>query len=99
MRSKEEMRAIIEEARELEIPEIIVDGVTYNLERKTLAVELKKFVEELKPEEIVKPMSTLDELSDEEVIYWASPYFDEIQAKKEAHKNQKQLDDSLRQSH
>lgn len=37
-------------------------------------------------EEIVKPLSALDDLSEHEILYYATPYFDEIQAKKEAQK-------------
>lgn len=40
---------------------------------------------ELKAEDIVSPLSTLDQFTDEEMLYWASPYFDELQAKKIAH--------------
>lgn len=43
-------------------------------------------VKDSKPEELVKPMSVLDELTDKEILFYATPYFDEIQAEKEAHK-------------
>ncbi len=39
-------------------------------------------LQELKPEEIVSPLSVLDEYSDDEILYWSTPYFDELQAKK-----------------
>lgn len=43
-------------------------------------------VPEVKAEEIVKPMSVLDDMSDEEILMYHSPRFDEIQAEKGAHK-------------
>jgi hypothetical protein len=42
-------------------------------------------VPESKPEELVKPLSPLDEMSPEEVLFYATPYYDELQAQKEAH--------------
>lgn len=46
----------------------------------------KTYVPELKPEEIIKPMSVLDDLTPEEILFYATPRYDEIQAEKEAHK-------------
>lgn len=43
---------------------------------------------DLKAEDIVTPMSVLDDISDEEIQYWASPYYDEIQAQKELRKKE-----------
>ena len=44
----------------------------------------KTEVPELKPEEIINPLSVLDDMDEDEIKYWATPYYDEIQAKKEA---------------
>jgi hypothetical protein len=52
-------------------------------------------VPELKPEEIVKPLSPLDDFSDEEILYYATPYYDELQRKKEMHKEKLKQEDSL----
>ena len=41
---------------------------------------------EPKLEEFYRDLSIFDELTDEEVLYWSSPYFDELQFKKEEHK-------------
>lgn len=43
-------------------------------------------VPDLKATEIVVPGSPFDDLSDEEILYWATPHFDEIQRRKEAQK-------------
>lgn len=41
-------------------------------------------IPDLKPEQIISPLSPWEELSEEEVQYWHSPYYDELQARKEA---------------
>lgn len=46
----------------------------------------KVSVPETKAEDIVTPMSILDEFSEEEILFYATPYFDELQNKKEAQK-------------
>lgn len=43
-------------------------------------------VPEQKSEDIVKPLSVLDDVSEEEILYFATPYYDELQHKKEAQK-------------
>lgn len=42
-----------------------------------------------KPEDIITPMSVMDEVSDEEAMYWSTPYYDELMAKKEELKKKK----------
>ena len=39
---------------------------------------------DIKPESIVVPLPGEEELTEEEIQYWATPYFDELQAKKQA---------------
>jgi hypothetical protein len=41
-------------------------------------------VPDLSADELIRPMSPFDEISDEEVQYWATPHYDELQAKKQA---------------
>lgn len=41
-------------------------------------------VPELKTEQIVVPQSPFDDLSEDEIKYWATPYYDELKAKKKA---------------
>src|ERR1017187_7083097 len=38
--------------------------------------------EDVKPEEIVTPMAVFDEIDDELIQYWSTPYYDEIMAKR-----------------
>lgn len=51
-------------------------------------------IEDLKPEEIIKPLSTFEELSDDEILYYSTPYYDELQAKKELQAAQIKEDES-----
>ena len=46
--------------------------------------QISKTIQEVKPEEIIKPLPALDEISDDEILYWSSPYYDELQARKRA---------------
>lgn len=43
---------------------------------------------ELKPEDLFKPMSVLEEYSEEEILFWHTRFFDELQSRKEAKKKQ-----------
>lgn len=43
---------------------------------------------DMTPEDIVRPMSVLDDYSDDEIMYYHSPYFDELQAIKEQRKKE-----------
>lgn len=43
-------------------------------------------VSDSKAEELVVPMSVLDQLSDDEILFWATPHYDELQYKKELQK-------------
>lgn len=40
-------------------------------------------VPELKPEELVKALSSFDEITGDELLYYATPYYDELQRQKE----------------
>lgn len=77
---------------DLEIMQILIKakelGITDDdvMKMRGAAVSRETFVPDLKPEEIVKPLSAFDDLSDEEILYYATPYYDEIQGKKEAQK-------------
>lgn len=42
-------------------------------------------VPEMKPEDIVAPLDPFADMTTEEQLMWATPYYDELQAKKLAH--------------
>ena len=93
MKSAKRLAELIETARAMNIPKIEIDGVTYHLLAPVQpALEPVKSVPELKAEDLVVPESVFDNLSDEEILYYASAYYDELQAAKEA-KSKPKLED------
>jgi hypothetical protein len=50
---------------------------------------------EPKAEDIVAPLSLFDQVSEDEILYWSSPYYDELQAQKE--EKQQRLQDEVRE--
>lgn len=74
---------------DLEIMKLLVRakelGITHE-DIEAYKVSRETIVPDLKATEIVVPGSHFDDLSDEEILYWASPYYDEIQTRKEAQK-------------
>lgn len=77
----EDLIKVMEKAKELGFTEIKVDGVDLKIGPQIT----KSHLPDLTAEELVKPPSVLDDLSDEEILYFATPYFDELQAKKAKH--------------
>lgn len=96
MRTKEQFLEIIEQAKELHLEAVEMEGIKYYL-GSTSKLKLLGPVEEQKPEDIVKPLSSFEELTDEEVLYYSSPYYDVLKAEKEAKTKQKQQDDELKE--
>jgi len=82
MKSKEELFKILNDANEMGVLKVEVDGVTYTL--PGLKTKYQPPVpEDLKAQDIVNPMSILDEMSEDEIKYWSSPYYDVLIADKE----------------
>ncbi len=50
---------------------------------ETLKAKSQPIPEDIQATDIVTPMGVFDELDDDEVLYWSTPYFDEMQANKE----------------
>lgn len=94
MRSPDEIKVLLEMARAQGCKSVEVDGIRFEVGEQPSA---SGPVPELKAEEIVKPMSVLDDLSEEEIQYYATPYFDELQKRKAAQK-QKLADEALERS-
>ena len=57
---------------------------------------LKRKLQELNPNEIVKPLLDMDNMTEDELKYYATPYYDVLQAEKEE-KNQKIADQIIEQ--
>jgi len=76
----EEMRQKIKELREMGATSIVIDGLTIGFPANTNNTAME--VPEVSAEDLVRPPSALDEITDEEILYWSTPYYDELQAMK-----------------
>lgn len=92
--TKEERLELIKEAKELGLKAVEIEGVRFELgESKpvTNAVPLT--------EEQAKAMFTdsmvLDEMSDDEILYYSTPWFDVLQHEKKLKEEQKKLKEDL----
>lgn len=59
---------------------MVTPGGSFVLERDERAT-----APDLKAEDIVKSMSPFDDMDEDDIKYWSTPYYDEIQARKRAH--------------
>lgn len=67
-------------AKQAGVVSIEVDGIKFNLAPvKALISEVK----ESKAEEIVVPLSPWEDITDEELLYWSSGYYEQVMQKKE----------------
>lgn len=96
MMSREELKQLLEQAKELGVESVEIEGIKYTLRRDP--VMRQDYVPEVAPEEILKPLSAFDELSEEEVLYYATPYYDELQARKQEKQEKKRLSDELKRA-
>jgi len=83
-----EVKELMEKARELGLASIKVEGFEAQLSQLNQAAPAPAPVIELTDKEIealVAQPSPFDDLTDEEIFYYATPYYDELQAKKLAH--------------
>lgn len=71
---------LIKEAQELGLKSITIDSVTYELSH--IMAKTPQYVPEAEAKDLVNPLSVLDELSDEEILYWSSPHYDDLQEQK-----------------
>ena len=91
--TKDEILELIQKAKELGLQNIEVDGfkASFSPITPTKPTAPSEPNVELKAEDIVTPESAFNSLSDEEIQYWSSPYYEEIQAKKELQAKSKEL--------
>lgn len=92
----EELQEKIMQARDLGVSEIVVEGITYRVTPSFIAPP--KEVPDVAAKDLIAPLSTFDEPTDEEVLYWSTPYYEELQARKEAQTKQKTEDQAFRKS-
>lgn len=74
------MMALIKEAKEMGLPEIRIGDVYVKFDSPA---PIATAVPELKAEELIKAMSHFDMPTEDELKYYATPYYDELQRQKE----------------
>lgn len=87
MRTREDLQLLFEVARENECPWIEVDGVKMAVPKK----QAQSLQDPVTPN---IPSDPSAEYSDDEILFYSTPYFDELQALKEEKK--KREDDEVR---
>ena len=90
----EDLKALIDQAKLLGIECVEVEGVKYTIRAETQI--LPSEVPDLEPKDIVAP--GFDEPTDEEILYWATPYYDELQERKKHREETRAMDEDLRQT-
>lgn len=79
MINKDDLKAALEFARDNKLKSIEVNGVKFDVP--------ETIVDEPVDSKDLPPSETpYDNLSDEEVLFWATPYYDELEQMREAHK-------------
>ncbi len=73
------IREIISEAKLMGMTAVTIDGVRYEWS----AAKTSGPVPDTDMADLIKEMSPFDGLSEEDILYWSSPYYDTIQAEKE----------------
>jgi hypothetical protein len=90
MQWKEALK-VIRKAKNLGVKEISMEGLSVkfreeNVPRETIEYPKKSDLiesEPMKMQDDFKPISPLSDLTPEEILYYATPHYDEIQAEKE----------------
>lgn len=85
---------LMKQAKELGLTTIKVDGFEAQL---AMPIKQPEVMSDIDDKDLVVPPSPFDELTDEELLYYATPYFDELQAKKEAHAEKLKEEKALRE--
>lgn len=81
--TKDEMIEILTKAKEMGMNSIRVDGIEANFGPALPPEETPPSNVIQDPAELLKILQEKQEYTDEEVLFYATPYFDELQAQKE----------------
>ncbi len=79
--TKKKRLELINEAKEMGATSITLDGIRYEWPLETVKT-VKAEVQEVKADELIKPISVFDQMTDEEILFWAVPHYDTIQEQK-----------------
>lgn len=81
MKTDEEIQKILDTAKQRGVASVVIDGVQYNLYKEDIVNNTStKVVPDLEASALIAPAE--EEMSDEEIMFWATPYYDELQEKK-----------------
>lgn len=83
MSDENTIERIITQARALGVSEVIIEGVTYKLAGPN-PTPVPQPVPDVDPKELMKALPLDQEIDEDEVLYWSSPYYDQYMAEKEA---------------
>jgi hypothetical protein len=91
--SASEIIQVMEKFKELGLTSFKAEGIemTNAVQATAPSAQLQKpkaepIPEDIKPEQIINPLSVFDEMDEEMMTYYATPYYDELLAKREAMK-------------
>lgn len=92
MLTADEMIRVMEKAKELGLQKLELNDLKFEFVSQVQPHinHINLAVPDLKSAELMSPLSVFDELTDEEILYWSTPRYDEIQAEKEARKNKQE---------
>lgn len=76
-------KELIDEARELGCKSVTIEGITYEIGPVPKSFEP---MSDQAAEELISPLAFLDQISDEDVLYWSSPFYDQLQYEKDERK-------------
>lgn len=85
---------LLKEAKELGMKSIEIDGVKYELSEQKTAQPVQELSED-QVKSLFSDTKVLDEMSDDEVLYWATPYYDQLQHEKKLQDEQRKLKKDL----
>lgn len=78
MIDKEKLREALEFARENGLLSIEIDGIK-------MEVPPIKAEEPVQENDIAQPKTPYDDMDDDEILFWSTPYYEELQDKREQH--------------
>jgi len=90
--TKDELIEVMNKFKELGLTSFEADGIKITNSTPAPAPSAQSYEppkaspipEDVQAADIVTPISVFDELTEDEILYWSSSYFDELQAKKTA---------------
>lgn len=91
---KEKRLELIKEAKELGLKSIKIDGVEYELGEYRPKLEPQPLTEE-QAKAMFADTKILDEMSDDDILYYSTPYWDQLQHEKKTKEEQLKLKGEL----